>query len=489
MMDDEELKAAFRRLDEAGGAGYVVAFGSAWDAESRLPHVLIRTPTRGELDDLLAMMQVDESEVMRVSGRAIEKRGDLAALLTKLTDCRVWLCQDLDLIPEDLQRLLGRFLEKAARDVNVGRNESLEVALPNFCLVGTSTTSNKEVVLDMVGAFDYHWFPRISELLSKAEYGLAYELQGIAKSDLVGAYSMDSDSPRSQGSAAPKYRSSNRSGLSPELRGLMEELESMVGLDRVKDEISSVVTLVEFEKKRRALGKRVGATSRHLVFLGNPGSGKTTCARLVARIYRALGVVRTGHLVETDRAGLVGEYIGQTAQKTKAVLEEALGGVLFIDEAYSLAPLGAQHDFGREAIDTLLKGMEDNREDLVVIVAGYESEMPALIKSNPGLASRFNTFIHFDDYTPEELLQIFEYLCRKEDYVPHETALQKLMSVFAKAYATRDERFSNGRFVRNLFEMATKSLAGRCERQNLSDGESLCLITGEDIPDEPPSYS
>lgn len=264
----------------------------------------------------------------------------------------------------------------------------------------------------------------------------------------------------------------------------MRELEDLIGLASVKTEVSNIYNLVKIQKVRASKGLNAPNISYHCVFTGNPGTGKTTVARLVAQIYKELGILSKGHLVETDRSGLVAEYVGQTAVKTNKIIDSALDGVLFIDEAYSLVQNGGCNDFGLESIATLLKRMEDNRDRLVVILAGYSDEMKQFIDSNPGLQSRFNRYINFEDYSADELGSIFEFNLSKYDYKLTGEAVHAIKEVMTEAVANKDKNFGNARFVRNLFEKTLERQAKRLAASpNLSSltEEALTEITEEDI--------
>lgn len=259
----------------------------------------------------------------------------------------------------------------------------------------------------------------------------------------------------------------------------LAELHSLVGLNRVKEDVESLRNLIKIQALRAQQGLPNSQVSYHCVFTGNPGTGKTTVARIIAGIYKELGILKKGHLVETDRSGLVGEYVGQTAPKTNAKVDEALDGVLFIDEAYSLVTGG--NDYGAEAIATLLKRMEDNRDRLVVILAGYTEEIREFIESNPGLQSRFNRYIHFNDYSAEELMDVFKYNLKRSRYKIKRDAYELLYEKVSYAVSTKDKNFGNARYVRNLFEKVIQQQANRLAKQISIVSEDLSLITKEDI--------
>ncbi|MFP5318832.1 MAG: AAA family ATPase [Acidimicrobiia bacterium] len=264
---------------------------------------------------------------------------------------------------------------------------------------------------------------------------------------------------------------------------VLAELDGLVGLGPVKAEVKLVTNLVRVQKLREERDLPVVEQSRHLVFTGNPGTGKTTVARLLAQIYRSVGAVEKGHLVETDRSGLVAGYVGQTAIKVKEVFTSAIGGILLIDEAHALAR-GNERDFGHEAIDMIVKLMEDHRDEVVLIVAGYPEEMAEFLDANPGLRSRFPKTIYFDDYTDDELLKIFDGMCNKNRYAPTEAARQAVLAYVAAQ--PRNRGFGNARLVRNLFEAAIARHASRVvELEDVSD-EALVTLEADDIPPLPP---
>lgn len=295
-----------------------------------------------------------------------------------------------------------------------------------------------------------------------------------------------------QSHAGPQPEKANQAELtvaSPEerLEEGLNELETLVGLADVKQEVRTLINYLAMQRQRREASLPTTELSLHMVFGGNPGTGKTTVARIIGEIYGAMGVLAKGHLVETDRSGLVAEFAGQTGPKTNKKIDEALDGVLFIDEAYSLVDATSEDAFGREAVQTLLKRMEDNRDRLVVILAGYPGPMENLLTSNPGLSSRFNTKLAFADYSTGELARIFQTLCHRNHYVAPPDVLRKLLLAFQWLYETRDEHFGNGRLVRNTFETAIRRLANRIAGIAPVTRELLTLLSSEDFefPDVP----
>ena len=282
------------------------------------------------------------------------------------------------------------------------------------------------------------------------------------------------------GEEASKSDEKEEEAPRPSYDELMGQLEDLVGLDDIKKDIKNLMNLVKVRKLREQNDLPVPPMSLHMVFLGNPGTGKTTVARIVAGLYAAIGVLEKGQLVEVDRSGLVAGYVGQTALKTQEVIKKAIGGVLFIDEAYSLSS-GGENDFGRESIETILKAMEDHRKDLVVIVAGYTGPMERFMNSNPGLESRFNKYFFFPDYNGEQLMAIFRIQCKKNGYQLTEEADKKATAFFTELYANRGENFGNGRDVRNCFEDMVVSQSNRVAAMENPSKEDLMTVLPEDL--------
>lgn len=260
----------------------------------------------------------------------------------------------------------------------------------------------------------------------------------------------------------------------------MEDLDALIGLTAIKDDVKELIAFVKIQKMRKEQGLKAVPVSLHLVFTGNPGTGKTTVARILARLYKQIGVLSKGQLVEVDRSGLVAGYVGQTAIKTQEKISQAMGGVLFIDEAYALS----QKDdaFGQEAIDTILKAMEDNRDDFVVIVAGYTEPMEVFINSNPGLKSRFNKYIEFEDYSIDDLEKIFMMNCKKYDYVLEEDVEKHVRELIMQRKMEHSENYANAREVRNLFEEIITNQAKRVADLENPDSEAMTKICLQDLP-------
>ena len=295
---------------------------------------------------------------------------------------------------------------------------------------------------------------------------------------------IEKTAPAAKTEPAPKAEEEAKEEPEEKLEDILSELHSYIGLDGIKTEVDNLVNMVRVHQMRKAHDLPTVDMSLHMVFSGNPGTGKTMIARVMARIYKCLGILSKGQLVEVDRSGLVAGYVGQTAGKTMEVVNKALGGVLFIDEAYALTYHKEGNDFGQEAVDTLLKAMEDHRDDLVVIVAGYDGLMDEFITSNPGLESRFNRYLHFADYTTDEMMDIFKLRCKQGGYQLDEDAEDEVLD-FINAQNTDPITFGNARGIRNLFEQVLIAQSNRIIKETEAGvemtREKLMQLSAEDI--------
>lgn len=268
---------------------------------------------------------------------------------------------------------------------------------------------------------------------------------------------------------------------SKSLKELLSEIDSMVGLKKVKEEVNDLIAYQKVQKIRQENNLHITKSTLHLAFLGNPGTGKTTVARIIGRIYKQIGLLSKGHFVEVSRTDLIAGYQGQTALKVKKVIEKSKGGVLFIDEAYSITENKNSDSYGRECLTELTKALEDYRDDLVVIVAGYTEPMKKFFESNPGLKSRFNTFIEFEDYSAIELEKILEQMCMKNDYILSENLKIKIKEYFSKIVQEKQENFANARLARNIYDDLVMNHAKRVVNLENYTKEDLSLIIDEDL--------
>lgn len=274
-----------------------------------------------------------------------------------------------------------------------------------------------------------------------------------------------------------------KDALNVSLDELLYQLDELVGLENVKQQVRDLIDFHKIQQLRVKNGLKKSNKTLHMAFLGNPGTAKTTVARIVGRMYKAIGLLSKGHFIEASRTDLIAEYQGQTAIKVKRLINRAKGGVLFIDEAYSLTENDRSDSYGRECLTELTKALEDYRDDLVVIVAGYEDLMEQFFQSNPGLKSRFNTFIYFKDYSLDELVQIFTYICNQNEYFAEDEAIEKVRDLLQSKLNKNNQYFANGRLVRNLFDDIIMNQSKRLSKMSGDiTKETLMLITKEDVP-------
>lgn len=345
----------------------------------------------------------------------------------------------------------------------------------NFDMDNLNTTSELFNAYKLLGKFFITVDNSLDENVLKLYSDYVKKLEDILMAEGIDL------SPQPRAACIPvKEELPKEEGQSHSIDEYLDELNKLVGLDNVKKDVNSLINLVQIRKIRQERGIKQPPMSLHLVFSGNPGTGKTTVARLLAKIYHEIGILSKGHLVECDRSSLVGGYVGQTAIKTQEVIQNALGGILFIDEAYALASK-SENDYGQEAINTILKAMEDHRDDLIVIVAGYPALMDNFLNSNPGLESRFNKFIYFDDYDENQLYEIFMLMCDDASLKLDEPADEYVRQYFAKMYETRSKNFANGRSVRNFFEEVLTSQANRLAVKTDITDDELNTLTYEDF--------
>lgn len=329
-----------------------------------------------------------------------------------------------------------------------------------------------------------YWFKKISAdrldlgFVEELNYESGFQNMKLRQQERIESMKQDMELTRQE---TQETKLEKRSQACQRLDEYLDELNNLIGLKEVKQEVTSLINLIKVKKMREKYNMAVTDMTYHMVFTGNPGTGKTTVARLIAKIYKELGLLSKGHLVETDRAGLVAGYVGQTALKVKEVVESAIGGILFIDEAYSLSSQLGGNDFGQEAIDTLVKLMEDNRTDLVVIVAGYKDQMQAFLKANPGLISRFNKFICFSDYTCWELMDIMDYMSSKDGIKISKEARDDILYQIQDLEEDRRKAFGNARGVRNAFEKILINQANRIVLLEEPTKEQLQEVIPEDV--------
>ena len=360
--------------------------------------------------------------------------------------------------------------------VRITTNILLYLAACDYDITDAEATAITEITDKLSALCDSHDIPRSSGGLNPFDFVTSAASGFLENAGAQSTQNAQKGETKTEGKAETEQEEKPL----PSQEELLEQLDALIGLEEVKKDVKSLINLIKVRKLRTDHELPVPPMSMHMVFMGNPGTGKTTVARLMGQLYAAIGALEKGQLIETDRSGLVAGYVGQTAIKTQEVISSALGGVLFIDEAYSLSS-GGENDYGREAIETLLKAMEDHRDELVVIVAGYDEPMEAFLSSNPGLESRFNKYFYFPDYTGEELMGIFQLQCKKNGYTLSEEAEKLAKEAFNKMYEERSDNFGNGRDVRNRFEDMVSRQSDRIAQMESPSKEDLMTFLPEDL--------
>ena len=360
--------------------------------------------------------------------------------------------------PHDTFCLLKAFLKQNNQSSPVMAWRSAKAVVQFFAILGKTYLGSRLDRQDIDVS-------KVAELIKNMNERTGKEPELNSKSEQMKERTTSENKADKEGqhTSAEPFDESQEETAEPDesLEELLDKLNSLIGLAAVKKEVAQIINLIKVQKKGEEFGAKLPPMSLHLVFFGNPGTGKTTVARLFSKIYKSLGVLSKGQMVEVDRGGLVAGYVGQTAVKTQNVIDKAMGGILFIDEAYALTHGKGENDFGQEAVDTLLKAMEDHRDDFIVIVAGYPDLMKEFIASNPGLKSRFNQFISFEDYTSSELQEIFNLQCKSQGLILTDECNDFLAEYFDRLYHSRSADYANGRDVRNYFEKVIKARANR----------------------------
>ncbi len=370
-----------------------------------------------------------------------------------------------DLFANEIQKMRSHARRQSLKALVYLKRRDEENGTKNFEEVSGAFLGYARQILDPTGA---NAAPPVLETIEKLIYGESGAPDG-AQAVRVGENQA-------------KARATTPAPDEETLDEVLEEMHGLIGMENVKKQVETFVNLLKIHRERERRNLPVTPFSKHAVFYGPPGTGKTTIARYLGRVYKAMGLLVEGHMVETDRAGLVAGYVGQTAIQVDQTVQQALDGVLFIDEAYMLSPPGGGSDFGQEAIDTLVKRMEDYRDRLVVVVAGYPDEMRDFIDSNPGLKSRFSRYFYFDHYAPEELMGIFDLFAKGASLELTHPARRAVLDLIRRLHDERDRSFGNGRIVRNLFERIIEKQANRISRLTVLTDDVLCSITKHDIP-------